>query len=259
MILAHHYSHKTTKNRFASFLVTSASLDEANPDKTFHNKLGAIQLGYGIRPKMKHTVSSSITSDNYCEFDRMWLDDALPKNSESRVIGLLLSYIKTKWPQIHFIITYADGSVGNVGTIYKATNAILIGKTVVDFYILPPTEEYPDGERVHPVSLWHRHKTRKKEVLEKLHPGYTRVKGTSRAGPFQYKFLYVLHRGTRKAYEKEMQERRDKAELDKTRLDKASQQHAGEDSRVSRGASGSEGQVQLPAPASIEDSSLDTT
>lgn len=112
-VIKHHYSHKTTKNRFKSFLV--------NKDK------GILQLGYGIRPHMKHTISRLITKENYCEFDRMWLSDDLPKNSESQVIGLLLSYLKQVYPQIKFVITYADESAGNSGTIYKATNAIRLG------------------------------------------------------------------------------------------------------------------------------------
>lgn len=198
ILKAHHYSHKVTKNRFLSFLV--------------NDTLGAVQLGYGIRPRMKHTVSKLITPENYCEFDRMWLDDVLPKNSETQVIALLMSYLKTKFKRIHFVITYADGSVGNVGTIYKASNAIPIGKTVVDFYVLPPTPEFPEGERVHPVTMWHRFKTRKKEVLEKLFPGYKRIKGTLKNGPFQTKYLYVLHKGTLKAYLREQEELRTKTQ-----------------------------------------------
>jgi len=139
LVVKHHYSHKST-NRFLSFLVCGQQ--------------GFLQLGYGIRPHEKHTISKLITKDNYCEFDRMWLSDDLPKYSESRVIGLLLSYLKQVYKRIQFIITYADGSVGNVGTIYKATNAIVTGKFPVDFYLLT------SGERVHPVSMWHRHKSR---------------------------------------------------------------------------------------------------
>jgi hypothetical protein len=60
IIQAHHYSHKTTKNRFLSFLINDG--------------LGAIQLGYGIRPKMKHTISTEITADNFCEFGWVYLD-----------------------------------------------------------------------------------------------------------------------------------------------------------------------------------------
>jgi hypothetical protein len=196
LIVSHHYSRKTTPNRFASFAVSKHGETEI---------LGALQLGYGIRPHMKHTVSSLITKENYCEFDRMWLDDALPKNSESQVISLLLAFVKVRWPQIRFVITYADGSVGNVGTIYKATNAIPIGKSPVDFYILPPTEAYPNGERVHPVTMWHRHRTRNRQFLEQTYPGYKHIKGGETG--WQYKFLYILHHGTRKAYEREQVER----------------------------------------------------
>ena len=94
LVVKHHYSHKNTPNRFKSFLV--------NGDKGF------LQLGFGIRPRMKHTISEKITKDNYCEFDRMWLSDELPKNSESQVIALLISYLKQVYPKIKFVITYAE-------------------------------------------------------------------------------------------------------------------------------------------------------
>ena len=177
VIIQHHYSHKATKNRFKSFSVNDGK--------------GYLQLGYGIRPHMKHTISSLISTDNYCEFDRMWLSDELPKNSESQVIGLLLSYLKQVYPKIKFVVTYADGSVGNKGIIYQATNAIKLDKIPCDFYILST------GERVHPVSMWHRHKTRAKAFLEKEYPGIRHIKGTE----FQYRYLYILSRSMRKKYQ----------------------------------------------------------
>ena len=174
LVIKHHYSHKTT-NRFLSFLVCGQQ--------------GFLQIGYGIRPHEKQVVSRLITKDNYCEFDRMWLSGDLPKYSESRVIGLLLSYLKQQYKRIQFIITYADGSVGNVGTIYKATNAIIFGKFPVDFYMLP------NGERIHPVSMWHRHKSRAKKLLEKLYPGIIHITDS-----FQYRYLYILSRKMKKQY-----------------------------------------------------------
>lgn len=174
-----HYSHKTTKNKFLSFSVNGGK--------------GYLQLGYGIRPCMKHTISKLITKENYCEFDRMWLSDELPKFAESQVIALLLSYLKQAYRRIKFVITYADGSAGNIGIIYQATNAIYLGKTPVDFYILA------SGERVHPVSMWHRHKTRKKAVLNELYPGIKHIKGTE----YQYRYLYILDKWTKKRWEAE--------------------------------------------------------
>ena len=177
IIAKHHYSGKSTPNRFLSFLV--------NKD------MGALQLGYGIRPHIKHTIAKEITADNYCEFDRMWLSDELPKNSESQVIALLLHYLKHVYPRIKFVITYADESAGNVGTIYRATNAYEIEPVQVDFYVLQ------SGERVHPVSMWHRHGTRAKEFLEKQYPGIRHIKGEQ----LQRRFLYVLHNGLRRKFQ----------------------------------------------------------
>ena len=175
-IIKYHYSHKSTKNRFKSFNI--------------NNGLGYLQLGYGIRPRIKHTISKHITKDNYCEFDRMWLSNELPKYSESQVISLLLSYIKQVYPKIKFIITYADESVGNTGVIYKATNAIYLGYIYVDFYKLP------NGERVHPVTMWHRHGTRAWKTMQSLYPGIKHIKNSHK----QYRFLYVLN----KKYAKEV-------------------------------------------------------
>lgn len=177
LVIEHHYSHKATKNRFLSFLVNDG--------------LGVLQLGYGIRPHMKHTIATEITKDNFCEFDRMWLSDEMPKTSESQVIGLLMSYLKQVYPQIQFVITYADESVGNKGTIYQATNAMEIDSVQTDFYILP------SGERIHPVSMWHRHKTRAKAFVEKQYPGIKHIKGEFR----QRRYLYILHNGLRRKFQ----------------------------------------------------------
>lgn len=178
LVKQHHYSHKSTKNRFKSFLVNDG--------------LGVLQLGYGIRPHKKKSVHPMIDKDNFCEFDRMWLSDELPKNSESQVISLLLSYLKQIYPKIKFVITYADESVGNKGTIYRATNAFVLKGVPVDFYILE------SGERIHPVSMYHRHKTRARAFLEKTYPNIKHIKG----GYEQKRFLYILDKKMRSSFVK---------------------------------------------------------
>jgi hypothetical protein len=190
-IIKHHYSHKATNNRFLSLRVNEGKDDG-----------GYIQLGYGIRPSIKHTISKHITKDNYCEFDRMWLSDALPKMSESQVIALLLSYIRQCYKKIKFIITYADSTAGNKGTIYKATNAIILEPIKADLYILA------NGERVHPVTMWHRHKTRAWDKMKELYPGIIRPKGV------QFKFLYILDKKTLRNYTKEHNQKNEELPCD---------------------------------------------
>ena len=167
IIIANHYSHKVTKNSFLSFLVY------------YYGKVsGALQVGFGIHPKNK----GQYKSNEVREFDRMWLSDDMPKFSETITISLLHHYLRKVHPEIKHLISYADNSddVGNVGTIYKAANYRLIGKIKSDFYILE------SGERVHPITMWHRHKTRKWSFLIKQYPNIRKSQG------YQMKYMFDL-------------------------------------------------------------------
>jgi hypothetical protein len=164
IIVKNHYSNKPTKNSFLNMLV-------------YYNDIvsGALQIGYGIRPKI-----SKFKTGEVCEFDRMWLSDVMPKFSETITLSLLHNFLKKRYKNLKAIISYSDTSVGNEGTIYKAGNYKLIDKLKCDFYI---TEQ---GERIHPVTMWHRHKTRKWNFLIKKYPNIKKAEG------YQLKFIYYL-------------------------------------------------------------------
>lgn len=167
IIVPHHYSHKVTKNSCLSMLVI------------YQGKIsGALQMGYGIRPKIK--MGGAIDSNTTREFDRMWLSDEMPKYSETIVLSLFHRYLRKAHPEVRQLISYADTSAGNKGTIYKAANYRLVEGIKADFYIMP------DGERVHPVSMWHRHGTRAWDFLQRQYPGIRKAKGQ------QLKFIYYL-------------------------------------------------------------------
>lgn len=172
MIISNHYSGKATSNRFLSMGVYHVD----NKDKL----LGCVQLGSGIRPKIKHTWGNDATPENSVEFDRMWLSDELPKYSETIVLSALAKYLNKQYLKLKYILTYSDGTVGNTGTIYKAGNYVECGKIKADFYILK------NGERIHPVTMWHRHKSRAWDLIEKIYPNISKAEG------FQYRFIYKL-------------------------------------------------------------------
>ena len=174
MVVAHHYSHKATSNRFLSMGVYAPTISKGE-------MLGVIQLGYGIKPQQKYTWGHDVTGENAREFDRMWLDDRLPKFSETIVLSCLEHYLKVRFPDIKYLISYADGSTGRTGTIYKAGNYKQMGSVKADFYILP------NGERVHPVTMWHRHKTRAWEAMQLIYPGIKKAEGE------QFRFIRKLH------------------------------------------------------------------
>ena len=165
VIIKNHYSKKPTKNSFLSLLVY------------YNNKVeGALQVGYGIRPEK----NGKYQKNEVVEFDRMWLSDEMPKFSETITLSLLHKFLKLRYKDLKAVVSYSDTSVGNFGTIYKAANYKLIQQTKVDFYILET------GERVHPVSMWHRHKIRAWEYL------ISKYKNIKKAEGYQLKFIYTL-------------------------------------------------------------------
>jgi len=165
IISKNHYSKKPTKNSFLNLLVY------------YHEKInGALQIGYGIRPDL----NGNYKKGEVFEFDRMWLSDEMPKFSETIVLSLLHNFLKHRYKNLKALISYSDTSVGNFGTIYKAGNYKLIDEIKADFYI---TE---NGERIHPVTMWHRHKTREWNFLQKQYPNIKKANG------HQLKFIYYL-------------------------------------------------------------------
>lgn len=165
IVINNHYSKTMPKNSKYHFQVFYKGEVE-----------GAISLGYGIRPQIK-TAWGNIEEGTSIEFDRMWLSDTPPKNSESKVISMLVKLIRKIDPKIRWIISYSDGTVGNVGTIYKASNFKELPPLKADFYILQ------DGTRVHPVSMYHKHKTRAWTYLQGIYPNIKKADG------FQYRFI----------------------------------------------------------------------
>ena len=158
VIVPHHYSHKVTKNSCINMLVY------------YKNHLrGALQIGYGIRPKIK----GDLNADKTREFDRMWLDDIMPKFSETIVISLLHHFLRKAHKEIKHLISYADTSAGMTGTIYRAASYRLVAELKADFYILA------NGERVHPVTMWHRHGTRAWAFCKGYIKAYGRPKGNN--------------------------------------------------------------------------------
>ena len=63
------------------------------------------------------------------ELARLWLDDAVPQNGETFLIGRAVRYIKQYHPAIKMLVSYADPSAGHAGTIYKAANWKADGRT----------------------------------------------------------------------------------------------------------------------------------
>lgn len=61
------------------------------------------------------------------ELNRMAFSDALPKNSESRALGVAFRLIKKHYPHIEWVLSFSDGTQCGDGTIYRASGFSLTG------------------------------------------------------------------------------------------------------------------------------------
>ena len=133
--------------------------------------VGVALLGYGVRPK--HTLKKlfpSLEVPEYLELNRLCVLDEMPRNTETRFLGMMARCIQESRPDVKVLYSWADGLRGKPGYVYQAANWLYGGFIWSEFYI---TE---DGEVIHPRLLITRYGTRKKSVtldlgLRKIH-GY---------------------------------------------------------------------------------------
>ncbi|MFQ5874639.1 MAG: DNA methyltransferase [Dehalococcoidia bacterium] len=140
LIEAHHYSHSLpggTRLAFGVFVGKSL--------------LGALTLGVG--PFNAYRLVSGAGPHHCMTLTRLWLSDELPRNSESRTLGLVLRALK-RHTSLKFLVTYADPAQGHLGIIYQATNWAYTGLSEP-----MPLYDLGDGKRRHSRSLSHAYGT----------------------------------------------------------------------------------------------------
>lgn len=113
LIERHHYLHSLPGGTMLAFGVFVEG-----------RLLGAIILGVG--PFNAHCLVEGALPDDCLVLTRLWLSDELPRNSESKVIGIALRQLR-RHTSLKFLLSYADPSQGHLGTIYQATGWLYTG------------------------------------------------------------------------------------------------------------------------------------
>lgn len=113
IIVKNHYSHKWND----SFGMINFGIFRSDSDRC----LGAAVFGYMMNSKSFKSISDDLEKDEILELNRLWVDDCLGHNSESVFIGACFKILRSEYPKIKAIQSFADGRLG-CGTIYKATN-----------------------------------------------------------------------------------------------------------------------------------------
>lgn len=109
---------------------------------------GAMQFGPSLDKRKIQGLVSGTGWNSFIELNRMAFADWLPRNSESRAIAVAMRLIRKAYPQIEWVVSFADGTQCGDGTIYRACGFVLTG-------IKENTQiwEAPSGEKFSRTSL----------------------------------------------------------------------------------------------------------
>ena len=135
LVVEHHYLHSMPPAAVACFGV-------------FHDGdlCGAVVVSAGARHA--HRLLAGATQNTVATLARLWLDDSLPKNSESRVLAISVRLL-ARTHGIRALLSYADPAVGHIGTIYQAAGWSYLGQNPPARYV-----DFGDGTLHHPRSTF---------------------------------------------------------------------------------------------------------
>jgi hypothetical protein len=109
---------------------------------------GAMQFGPSLDRRKLLPLVSGTAWNAFLELNRMAFSDNLPRNSESRAIGVAMRLLRKQYPQIEWVVSFADATQCGDGTIYRASGFVLTG--------LRPNKTIwgaPDGELITDVGV----------------------------------------------------------------------------------------------------------
>lgn len=122
----HHYSGKVVQNSQLHF-------------GCFLNGIlgGVMSFGPSLDKKKIMGLVRGTKFNDFLELNRMAFSDLLPRNSESRCISIALRMIKKHYPNIKWVISFADAQQCGDGTIYRASGFLLTGFSSGAMWELP--------------------------------------------------------------------------------------------------------------------------
>lgn len=88
---------------------------------------GAMQFGPSLDKRKVQGLVEGTGWNGFIELNRMAFSDRLPRNSESRALGVAMRLIRKHYPHIEWVISFADGAQCGDGTIYRAAGFVLTG------------------------------------------------------------------------------------------------------------------------------------
>lgn len=106
---------------------------------------GAMQFGPSLDKRKVQGLVEGTGWNGFIELNRMAFSDRLPRNSESRALGVAMRLIRKHYPHIEWVISFADGAQCGDGTIYRAAGFVLTGiRKNTSIWRAPNGEKFTD-------------------------------------------------------------------------------------------------------------------
>lgn len=132
---------------------------------------GVMSFGSSLDKSKTMNIIKNTKWNEFIELNRMAFTETLPRNSESRCIGIAIKLIRKNAPQIKWIISFADGCSCGDGTIYRASGFVLTA--IKENYNLV---QLPNGEKIHKMTLESNPTKPRKELFGKSYYDITNGK-----------------------------------------------------------------------------------
>lgn len=88
---------------------------------------GALQFGPSLDKRKTQGLVEGTGWNDFIELNRMAFSERLPRNSESRALGVALRLLRKHAPHLQWVISFADATQCGDGTIYRASGFVLTG------------------------------------------------------------------------------------------------------------------------------------
>lgn len=111
IVVAEHYLHRKAPCSNSYGLIDTES-----------RIVGVVMYGASASTTLRTGICGHDEAGTVIELTRLWVSDSVPKNGESYLIGNTIRRLPYE-----VIVSYADTSVGHLGTIYQASNFLYTG------------------------------------------------------------------------------------------------------------------------------------
>lgn len=174
---AHHYSHSVNGVKISQcFQVTHAD-----------RLVGGVIFGALSTTAWKRF---SDAERKVLELRRLVLLDEAGHNSESRVVGWCLRWLKRHVPAVEVVVSYADPAQGHQGGIYRAANFRYLGVGAADTGFRDPET----GKVYHSRALRTKYKGDYKPFVKRLRAKHAAGLLEKQALPGKHCFIYAMNR-----------------------------------------------------------------